>query len=231
MRFFESYYGYKNIIRPDIIVNSLRKKGYYIPKNCEKNKDLINFVKYLEKNGPIFEYINYIDLRKLFESIKNTRFHDDDDLNSLFQMRAINYILNGDSLLNIFINEIIKDKSNSINRIIVIDEKKINENLNTSKISFSRNNDINDNNNNINIPFSQRSKTKGIKYKLKLDDKKIILKKNNKTQIDLIDEKNGNKKINKIIINYNEKMKNYKFCGKPIIGYKGYIPYKFNFYG
>ena len=132
MRLFDSYYGYKNIIRPDIIVNSL------------------------------------------------------------FHMRAINYILNGDSLLNIFINEIIKDKSNSIKRIIVIDEKKINENLNASKKSFSRNNDINDSNSNI--PFSQRSKTKEIKYKLKLDDKKIILKNNNKTQIDLIDEKNGKKK-------------------------------------
>ena len=146
-------------------------------------------------------------------------------------MRAINYILNGDSLLNIFINEIIKDKSNSIKRIIVIDEKKINENLNASKKSFSRNNDINDSNNDINISFSQRSKTKGTKYKLKLDDKKLILKKNNKTQIDLIDEKNGKKKNIKIIINYDEKMKNYKFGGKPIIGYSGYIPYKDNFYG
>ena len=231
MRLFDSYYGYKNIIRPDIIVNSLRKNGYYIPKDCEKNKNLIKFVKYLENNGPILEYVNYIDFRNLFESIRNTKFHDDDNLNSLFHMRAINYILNGDSLLNIFFNEIIKDKSNSIKRIIVIDEKKINENLNASKKSFSRNNDINDSNNDINISFSQRSKTKGTKYKLKLDDKKLILKKNNKTQIDLIDEKNGKKKNIKIIINYDEKMKNYKFGGKPIIGYSGYIPYKDNFYG
>ena len=167
-------------------------------------------MKYLENNGPILEYVNYIDFRNLFESIRNTKFHDDDNLNSLFHMRAINYILNGDSLLNIFFNEIIKDKSNSIKRIIVIDEKKINENLNASKKSFSRNNDINDSNNDINISFSQRSKTKGTKYKLKLDDKKLILKKNNKTQIDLIDEKNGKKKniksleeVVNIIINNN----------------------------
>jgi hypothetical protein len=231
MRIFDSYYGYKNVIRPEIIVNSLRISGYYIPKNSEKNKNLIKFVKYLKKNGPIFEYVNYIDFRKLIESIRNTKFHDNDNLNSLFQVRAINYILNGDSLLNIFINELINDKSNYIKNIIVINEKKLNENLNTSRISFSRNNDINDNNNDINNSFSQRSKTKGTKYKLKLDDKKLIPKKNNKTQIDLIDEKSGNKKSNKIIINYDEKMKNYKFSGKPIIGYSGYIPYKDNFYG
>ena len=180
------------------------------------------------KNGPNFKYVNYIDFRKLLESIRNTRFHNNDNLNSLFHVRAINYILNGDSLLNIFINEIIKDQNNSISKIIVIDEKKIDENLNASKMTFSINNDSN---NNIYNPFSQRSKKKGTKYKLKIDDYKTILKKNNKTQFDLIDEKSGNKKNNKIIINYDEKMKNYKFDGKPIIGYSGYIPYKDNFYG
>ena len=226
IRLFDSYYGYKNSIWPGIILNLLNNNGYYIPKYCEKNKNLIKFAKYLRKSGQIFEYVNYIDLGKICESIRNTRFHDDDNLNSLFHLRAINYILNGDSLLNIFINDLIKNKNFSIYRIIVIDEKKKKDNLNSSKMSFSSNNDNN------NISFSQRSKTKGTKYKLKLDDKKVLFKKNsNKSQIDLFDEKSENNKKNKMIINYDKKMRNYKFSGKPIIGYSGYIPYKDNICG
>ena len=229
IKLFDSKYNYRSRINPNIIVDLLNQNGYYIPRDDSLNQNLINFVEDIRSDLFNFEYINFLDLSEIFKSIRNTRFHDNDNLNSFFQVRAINYILNGDSLLNIFISDLFNYKSYPIKKIIVIDEKKINENLNTSETQISTKNDTNDNN--INISSPQRTKIKGKKYKLKLDVRKLVLRKNNNEQIDLIKEKKGNNENNKLIINYNEKMKNFKFCGNPIIGYSGYIPYKDNFYG
>ena len=220
--------NYNSDLDTSIIVNSLNQKGIYIPKSFTSNKNLMKFVYEVNESKFNFEYINFLDLTGIFKSIRNTRFHEDDNLNSLFQVRAINYILNGDSLLNIFISDLFQKKNYSDNKIIVFEEERVNENLNTSRMSFSSNNDINNNNNNSSF---QKIKLKGKKLKLKLDSKKILFKNNSKEQNDLNEEKNGNNKNNKININYYEKMMAYKFDGKPTSGYFGHIPYKDNFYG
>ena len=52
------------------------------------------------------EYKEYVNFSNLINDIYNTKFHKNDNLNELFKIRAINYLLNDDSLLNIFIGEI-----------------------------------------------------------------------------------------------------------------------------
>ena len=48
-------------------------------------------------------YHNYINLDEIISSIMSTEYHPNNDLNSLFQIRAINYIINGNSSFVLFI--------------------------------------------------------------------------------------------------------------------------------
>lgn len=76
---------------------------------CEKsgkdgyNSDIFNDNLFSYYNA---KYKNYIDFSPLIIDIVNTKFHKDDNLNELFKERAINYIINNDSNLRLFIEEI-----------------------------------------------------------------------------------------------------------------------------
>ena len=84
-------------------------------------------------NYSMFEYNEYIDYSIIINEIKNTKFHNFNNLNALFQIRAIYYIINGDSFIRIFLDELyIKKyrkanekylKENKINKINKINEK------------------------------------------------------------------------------------------------------------
>ena len=49
------------------------------------------------------KYNNYIDFNNFLSKIKNTRYHSSDNLNTLFKIKAINYIIRGDSLIRYFL--------------------------------------------------------------------------------------------------------------------------------
>ena len=237
MKFCDSFYGYKNVIKSDIIIDLLKQKGYYIPRSLEKSENLKKFVDEISNEGPIFNYEDYVDFTELIEAIKKSRFHNDNNLNTLFQIRAINYIINGDSLIHILIHEIIKLISNIDSTklknlffyIKVYNENDITSSLNTSRIvtsnnennNFIKNQDEHLNSKNIEIkdPFKNSKKqVKKFKLKLKSDITKKPLKSDN----------NKNIIINKDI--YNNKEITYRFHGLPIYGYKGYIPQQKFFY-
>ena len=236
IKIMDSLFGYKNVINPWIIIYLLKQNGYYIPENIIYNENLYNFVEDITNEGPIFKYETYIDFSELISSIKKTRFHNDDKLNSLFQVRAINYIINGDSLINIFIHELINNLSYIDKKYIkiltnykikVFPENEFSSNLNSSRSLININNDNNDNNNDlyqININgklLVTKKNNKKIIYKLKIENKSILKK--NKCSIDLTNKENNTIKLIKKP-NYNNKEIYYKFPGLPIIGYKGYIP-------
>ena len=54
------------------------------------------------------KYNNYINVNEIISSIMGTKYHSDENLNSLFQIRAINYIINNNSYFFNFINELYK---------------------------------------------------------------------------------------------------------------------------
>ena len=68
-------------------------------------------------------YNEYIDYSIIINEIKNTKFHNSDKLNALFQIRAIYYIINGDSSIRIFFDELYINKYRKAN------EKYLNENI------------------------------------------------------------------------------------------------------
>ena len=240
----DSLFGYKNVINSEIIINLLIQKGYYIPNNLKTSENSQKFVSEISNEGPIFNYEKYVDFSELISSIKKTKFHNNEKLNSLFHIRAINYIINGDSLIHIFLDELIKLISNidrkylkEINKyhpfsIKVYNENEISSNLNTSRISNTQKENKEKINNDLNLskktikPDIKKSKNKAkkIKYKLKIDFNKMPLREEYKTKKELIE--NFIKKNN-----YNNNELYYKFPGLPILGYKGYIPQNKFFYG
>ena len=180
----------------------------------------------------------------MIKAINRTKFHNNKKLNSLFQIRAINYIINNeDSLIHIFIDELIKIISNIDKKYLemigknslslkIYDENEISSNLDTSRITNTQNENNEKRNNDLNLDKKEKNleikkkinKTKKIKYKLKIDVNKMPLKKEDKRKKEFIE--NYHKKNN-----YNNNELYYKFPGLPILGYKGYIPQNKLFYG
>ena len=180
----------------------------------------------------------------MIKAINRTKFHNNKKLNSLFQIRAINYIINNeDSLIHIFIDELIKLISNIDKKYLemigknslslkIYDENEISSNLDTSRITNTQNKNYEKRNNDLNLDKKEKNleikkkinKTKKIKYKLKIDFNKMSLRGEYKTKKEFIE--NYNKKNN-----YNNNEIYYKFPGLPILGYKGYIPQNKLFYG
>ena len=68
----------------------------YIHPCIRFNQELFNFC---QNNY----FHNYIDFTDLISSIRQTKFHSNDDLNSKFQLEAINYLIYGNSNLFLFI--------------------------------------------------------------------------------------------------------------------------------
>ncbi len=56
----------------------------------------------------MYNYNDYINLNEMISSIKGIQYHSNNELNSLFQIKAINYIINGDSYFVNFISELYK---------------------------------------------------------------------------------------------------------------------------
>ena len=56
----------------------------------------------------MYNYNNYINLNEMISAIKGIQYHSNNELNSLFQIKAINYIINGDSYFVNFISELYK---------------------------------------------------------------------------------------------------------------------------
>ena len=84
---------------------------FYILPLFYLNLDLYNY--YTGKNYMFYTLSNinnenkiYVDLSKLILDIMNTKFNKDKNLDELFKIKAINYILNDDSLLRNFIDEL-----------------------------------------------------------------------------------------------------------------------------
>ena len=127
------------------------------------------------QNTSYQKYNNYIDFSNIINEIKNTKYHDNDNLNSLFQIKAINYIINGDSFFHIFLRELYNTiykknnkhvllKKNNINakfKFQLINGKKYNEN---DSIKIQNKNSLNSETSSLR---SSTKKNKKIKYKLK----------------------------------------------------------------
>ena len=220
IKIMDSLYGYKNVIKSDIIIKLLKQKGYYIPNNLEKSINLKRFVKEICNKGPIFLYETYFDFTELINAIKKAKFHNKENLNSLFKIRAINYIINGDSLIHIFIDELVKLLSKidrkELKKIKNISFKIYDKSGISSRLNSSRTLNIQKENNTKKIDESKANKNKDI-FK---NTKKAILK--------LKTDKNKKKNRENI---YDNKEKKYKFPGLPICGYQGYIPKKKYFPG
>ena len=70
---------------------------------CEYKNDIALTTLYNSENS---NYIQYIDFSELLLEIFNSKYHKDNNLDDLFKKRAINYILNNDSSLRLFIDEV-----------------------------------------------------------------------------------------------------------------------------
>ena len=75
--------------------------------NINKNKKNL-FTKFKDDNLKKVINNNYININEIISSIKGTIYHSDENLNSLFQIKAINYIINDNSYFFNFICELYK---------------------------------------------------------------------------------------------------------------------------
>ena len=72
-------------------------------KKCFEQKDL-----------HLYNYNDYININEIISSIMETQYHSNNILNSSFQIKAINYIINGDSYFSNFIFELYKSSFNKV---------------------------------------------------------------------------------------------------------------------
>lgn len=184
--------------------------------------------------SPEIKYKYYIDCNELIKAINNTKYHKDNNLNELFKIKAINYIINDDSLIHIYIDEIYKLKSDkkfyqnekreNLNDTFVIkvekgkkisnnDFKKLKEKIETNnsmKLDLIPCNKLKPSKDNDKIFRTNGNSHKKIKLKLKLKSRNDIPKKNI---------------ANNFSIYYSTFLNNrYKRDNIPIEGYSGYIP-------
>ena len=121
-------------------------------------------------------YKTYINFNGIINSINKTKYHEHKNLNELFKIRAINYIINGDSTVRLHIEELYKYIKNKKKVIVtdtfvikVVDGKKIkNENKNF-RINLDNNNYKNDASSYSTIkPMKANNNNNKSKKKLKL---------------------------------------------------------------
>ena len=125
--------------------------------NCNISEYFNYFTLYDKKQNKLknakVDYKNYVDFSELINSINNTQFHNDKKLNSLFHVRAINYIINSEnSLIFIFLN-----------LLFDIISKNYLSKVNLKKIKFK-------------IKVINKTEEKNIKPKKVIDDKLVSLK-------------------------------------------------------
>ena len=171
------------------------------------------------------KYKIYINFNEIINSINKTKYHKNKKLNELFKVRAINYVINGDSIIRLHIEELykyikIKKKGVITETFIVkvVDGKEVKNEFNKLKMTLDSNNSINDfryysrlkpikaNNNNI---INNNKTKKKIKLKLKLK---------------IGEENSRNSKINENIYFSSYKTNKLKRKNVPSLGYEGHVP-------
>ena len=88
----------------------------------------------------------YVNFSELIKNIENNKYHDNKKFDDLIKQKAINYVINGNSNINFFIQElytIIYNKVNKSDKIFSTDKKNIKEYFNI-KIESGKKFDIND---------------------------------------------------------------------------------------
>ena len=149
----------------------------------------------------------YINFYEMINSIMSDKYYKNENLDKLFKIRAVNYIINDNSNLNLFINElysIIYKKENKTNDVIFINKKNVKEYF-TIKIEKGKKVDMNDA-----IKLLKNDKIN--------NNKNSDLRQKNSNKI--FSEKDA-KSFYSIICN-----NPYKKELIPSSSYKGYIPYK-----
>jgi hypothetical protein len=168
-------------------------------------------------------YKIYINWNEIIKSINKTKYHKNKNLNELFKIRAINYVINGDSTVRLHIEELYKfiknKKQNDITEtfaIKVVDGKRVKNEFNNLKIILDNNNYKND--------FLHNSRIKPIKTnnnnKSNNKPKKIKLKLKLKPE----DKNSRNIMINENIYFSTYKDNVYKRGNIPTTSYEGYVP-------
>ena len=202
------------ITKLKIFFNNYIFPSFYLNNNLYYNNECsLRFYNIFKINE---NYKQYVDFSNLIIDIFNSKFHKDNNLDELFKIRAINYILNNDSLLRIFIEEIytsigykLYSKGNRNPKIKTTFTINIVKGNKISKSDFNKLKNKEDENiqNNILInskPKNKRKKKK-IVYKLKTADKK---------------EKNINNLVHFAVFKKNL----FKRDNIPNIRYSGHIP-------
>jgi len=200
-KFYDFFYNY---INPCLLFN------YRLGKKFCPDLD-----EYLEREDWFKIYINF---NEIINSINKTKYHENKKLNELFKIRAINYIINGDSIIHLHIEELyrhIRDETIDIITdtfvIKVVDGKKVKNEFKNLKINIDNNNYKND----ISHNASHYSTIRSIKTNNNNNKTKKRLKLKLKSKINLINEP----------INSSQYQDNiYKRDNIPSYTYEGYVP-------
>ena len=206
-KFYDFFYNY---INPCLLFN------YRLGKKFCPDLD-----EYLEREDWFKIYINF---NEIINSINKAKYHEDKKLNELFKIRAINYIINGDSIIHLHIEELYRHIRNETIGIItdtfvikVVDGKKVKNEFKNLKINIDNNNYKNDISHNV----SYYSTIRSIKTNNNNNKTKRKLKLKLKSKINLINEPIDSSQYQDNI---------YKRDNIPSYTYEGYVPsIDFNF--
>ena len=168
-------------------------------------------------------YKIYINWNEIIKSINKTKYHKNKNLNELFKIRAINYVINGDSTVRLHIEELYKfiknKKQNDITEtfaIKVVDGKRVKNEFNKLKMILDDNNNRND--------YLHYSKIKLIKTNNNKSNNKPKKKIKLKLKLKLGDQNSKNTTINENIY-FSTYIDNvYKRGNIPSTSYDGYVP-------
>lgn len=204
---------------------------YFIKKEFEKYV-YNNLYPFIDFNFQISAFSNdfkwtfkyFIDFSNIINPIINTKYHPKNKLNSLFQIRAINYIINGDSYIHNFIEELYIRKLLKAKRykFSIKTYNKINEFITLNIIEGKKytNNDLKEliKINNINLNSSENI----IKRKNSTDTESSIFRSTNSKNKKIKYKLKKPSQIFYSIVSIN----NFKRKNEPIAGFQGHIPRK-----
>jgi len=190
--------------------------NYIYPCLLFNNRIIISYEgldEYLRRSFDIL----YINFNEIIKSIKKTKYHKNKKLNELFKIRAINYVINGDSTVHLHIEELYKYIQNNKKGVIsdtfvvkVVDGQKVKNDFKNLKINLE--NSIYKNDVSIDAP---NSTINSIKINNNNNKTKKKLKLKLKSKINLINEP----------IYFSIYQDNiYKRENIPSCNYEGYVP-------
>jgi len=175
-------------------------------------------------------YKIYINWNEIINSINKEKYHKNKKLNELFKIRAINYVINGDSTVRLHIEELYKfiknKKQNNITEtftIKVVDGKRVKNEFNNMKMNLEDNNYIND--------FLHYSRIKPAKINNSKSNNKPKKKLKLKLKLKLGDQSSRNTMINENLFFSTYIDNAYKRKNVPIESYDGHVPSMIFSYG